>query len=86
MSEITNHVAATDGSVCSHTELVSDATILTKQLLQCEHAVSNRYFIAAVTCRCSIQRVARRSGVLPANRIAMLDETGLDWTCADTLT
>ncbi|GFR46350.1 hypothetical protein Agub_g7922 [Astrephomene gubernaculifera] len=34
---------------------------------------------------CSVQRIARRSGVLPESRIRRLDELGFDWSGADPL-
>ena len=36
-------------------------------------------------CRCSVQRVAKRAGVLLPSREALLDDIGFDWTCADAL-
>lgn len=34
---------------------------------------------------CSVQRIMRRCGVMPEERIAALDELGFDWTGADPL-
>jgi len=34
---------------------------------------------------CSVQRIARRSRVMPPNRIRMLDDLGFQWTGADPL-
>lgn len=34
---------------------------------------------------CSVQRIMRRCGVLPEERVAALDGLGFDWTGADPL-
>lgn len=36
-------------------------------------------------CRCCVQRIAQRSGVLSQERRALLDALGFDWTGADAL-
>ncbi len=38
-----------------------------------------------ISHRCSVQRIARRSGVLDEQRVAQLDSIGFDWTGADAL-
>ena len=36
-------------------------------------------------CRCSVQRIAKRSGALAADRIALLNDIAFEWTGADAL-
>lgn len=50
---------------------------LVPQLRHCSNLLS--------ACRCSVQRVAKRAGVLLPSREALLDDIGFDWTCADAL-
>ncbi len=41
--------------------------------------------IGVAACRCSVQRIARRSGVLSDERVELLDSLDFDWTGADAL-
>lgn len=53
----------------------------------CAHAVVTHeaYIQCMPQHRCSVQRIARRSGVLDSRRVAALDAAGFDWTGADAL-
>lgn len=41
--------------------------------------------VVIVMCRCCVQRIAKRSGMLSEDRIALMDAIGFDWTGADAL-
>ncbi len=44
-------------------------------------AMTNWHFAS----RCSVQRIAKRSGALAQDRIVLLDAIAFDWTGADAL-